>query len=50
MLNNFIEDAKSFIDAVEKPVLIVDSQFRVIAVNSFCSQDRKSVVQGKSVN
>ena len=49
MLNNFIEDAKSFIDAVEKPVLIVDSQFRVIAVNSFCSHHfkRESEVIGK---
>jgi len=49
MLNNFIEDAKSFIDAVEKPVLIVDSQFRVIAVNSFCCRNfkRESEVIGK---
>lgn len=41
MLNDFIEDAKSFIDAVEKPVLIVNSQFQVIAVNSFCSRNFK---------
>ena len=49
MQNNFIEDAKNFIDAVEKPVLIVDNQFRVIVVNSFCSRHfkRESEVIGK---
>lgn len=38
MIDSLIEDAKKFIDAIEKPVLILDSEFIVIAVNKYCDK------------
>ena len=38
MIGSLAANVRKFIDAIEKPVLILDSDFIVIAVNKYCDE------------